>query len=160
VSRIKFLFLGDGQDRDRLASEVRALGLANHFVFRGVVRPESVCAPDLASWTWSFTCRCVKDWLELYRKRWRRAGQWWPMTVTCCRSVSQQSNRIFGQAGDLATLQDRILQLAQDPPLRARLGESGRELVRESFAVERMIDELHVLYRRLACHEPRCRRNG
>jgi glycosyltransferase involved in cell wall biosynthesis len=49
-------------------------------------------------------------------------------------------------------LQDRILQLAQDPPLRARLGESGRQLVRESFAVERMVDELEALYQRLACH--------
>ena len=52
-------------------------------------------------------------------------------------------------AGDLHGLTDRLAQLAQDPGLREQLGRRGRALVRESFSVEKMVEELYSLYRRL-----------
>jgi glycosyltransferase involved in cell wall biosynthesis len=52
--------------------------------------------------------------------------------------------------GDLTGLQARLLELANDPALRARLGERGRALVREQFPVEQMIQRLQTLYRKLA----------
>jgi glycosyltransferase involved in cell wall biosynthesis len=53
------------------------------------------------------------------------------------------------QPGDLGQLAMRVLQLANDPSLRRQLGLRGRALVREWFAEERMVDELHALYCRL-----------
>ena len=50
----------------------------------------------------------------------------------------------------LATLDTRLGQLADSPELRESLGAAGREFVRERFPVERMVDELHALYLRLA----------
>jgi glycosyltransferase involved in cell wall biosynthesis len=52
--------------------------------------------------------------------------------------------------GDLDTLAERLVQLAQDPALRERLGTRGREFVRQSFSVETMVEKLCILYRQLA----------
>jgi len=51
---------------------------------------------------------------------------------------------------DLAALAERIARLADDPSLRRRLGSKGRDFVRERFPVQRMVDDLHALYLRLA----------
>jgi glycosyltransferase involved in cell wall biosynthesis len=52
--------------------------------------------------------------------------------------------------GDVATVTRRLLELAQSPALRKRMGDQGRQLVREQFKVERMIDDLYDLYLKLA----------
>ena len=54
--------------------------------------------------------------------------------------------------GNLAELQDRVLQLAADRQLRVRLGQRGRQFTRERFAEDRMVDDLHALYERLVCN--------
>jgi glycosyltransferase involved in cell wall biosynthesis len=46
-------------------------------------------------------------------------------------------------------LKESILQLANDPALRARLGERGRDFVRQNFSAEKMVDNLAELYQRL-----------
>jgi glycosyltransferase involved in cell wall biosynthesis len=51
--------------------------------------------------------------------------------------------------GDLAGLHERLLRLAQDAPLRERLGRCGRQLVQQRFGVQRMVDDLQQLYMRL-----------
>src|SRR5207244_12429728 len=43
--------------------------------------------------------------------------------------------------GDVATLARRLAELAADPELRARMGESGRARVIERYAVERLVDD-------------------
>ena len=48
--------------------------------------------------------------------------------------------------GDLSTLEARLLALARDPSLRARLSVTGQKLVKERFGVERMVDDLYQLY--------------
>jgi len=51
---------------------------------------------------------------------------------------------------DRAGLVDRLLRLASDPALGERLGRRGREVVRETFSTQRMVDALHALYLKLA----------
>jgi glycosyltransferase involved in cell wall biosynthesis len=53
------------------------------------------------------------------------------------------------QPGDLETLTNRVLELANNPSLRQRLGEWGRELVIKWFPVEKMVDDIYELYLRL-----------
>ena len=53
------------------------------------------------------------------------------------------------QPGDLRMLKDRLLRLAKDDSLRRRLGERGRQFVRERFGAQQMVDELYQLYLRL-----------
>jgi glycosyltransferase involved in cell wall biosynthesis len=58
--------------------------------------------------------------------------------------------------GDLRSLKDHLLRLATDDSLRARLGERGRQFVRERFSAQQMVDELYQLYLRLGA-APRTR---
>ncbi len=54
------------------------------------------------------------------------------------------------RTGDTATVAQRLLQLANDAPLRERLGRRGQQFVRENFAVEQMVDNLYALYLKLS----------
>ena len=55
----------------------------------------------------------------------------------------------YVRPGDVDDLTRAMTQLATDPALRQRLGERGRALVSEQFPVQRMVDQLAALYRRL-----------
>ena len=51
--------------------------------------------------------------------------------------------------GDTAALARRLVMLANDPQLRAAMGEAGGEDARARFAIGRMADEIECVYRRL-----------
>ena len=52
--------------------------------------------------------------------------------------------------GDLTELSQRLLQLASNPELCARLGRRGQQLVKDSFSLEGMVEQLYALYQDLA----------
>src|SRR5581483_8739452 len=57
--------------------------------------------------------------------------------------------------GDTESLARALLELAQDPALRARMGAAGREHVVSRYSVERLIEDMDRLYRSLlAGQEP------
>lgn len=51
--------------------------------------------------------------------------------------------------GDTDALAERLANLAADPDGRARMGALGRERVLERYAVDRLVDDVDVLYRSL-----------
>jgi glycosyltransferase involved in cell wall biosynthesis len=55
---------------------------------------------------------------------------------------------------DLPALTDRLARLAGDPALREKFGQTGREFVRQNFAIEKMVDEIYALYVRLLGAKP------
>jgi glycosyltransferase involved in cell wall biosynthesis len=52
-------------------------------------------------------------------------------------------------AGATDELAERLGRLARDPELRERMGRSGQEHVRGRYAVERLVDDVDLLYRSL-----------
>jgi len=52
-------------------------------------------------------------------------------------------------AGDPVALADALAQLAHDPALARRLGEAGRERLRQHFSIEKMVGDTELLYREL-----------
>jgi hypothetical protein len=46
----------------------------------------------------------------------------------------------------LEALTQRLLLLARDQPLRARLGRVGQEFVRNRFSAQAMVEDLYNLY--------------
>jgi glycosyltransferase involved in cell wall biosynthesis len=54
------------------------------------------------------------------------------------------------EIGDVEGLARRLVELARDPELRRRLGETGAADVRERFATARMADEIDAVYERLS----------
>ena len=51
--------------------------------------------------------------------------------------------------GAVEDIAERLARLARDPALRARMGEAGRTRVVPRYAVERLVDDVDGLYRRL-----------
>jgi glycosyltransferase involved in cell wall biosynthesis len=48
--------------------------------------------------------------------------------------------------GDVDALVDRLTRLRDDPELRARFAQAGRERMRERFSITRMVDDIDRLY--------------
>ena len=148
--RVKFLFVGDGEWRSRFETLARSLGLEKNFVFTGLVPPEQV--PALVG---------IMDVLVhlSHREGLPRAL---PQALTAARPVIAYDCDGAGEVcrddetgflippGDTRTLGERLLQLAQDAPLRERLGLRGQAVVIEKFSAERMVNDLHSLYLQLA----------
>jgi glycosyltransferase involved in cell wall biosynthesis len=148
--RAKFLLVGDGEWRDRLTREARALGLQERFVFSGLAAPAEI--PRLIG---------IMD-VVVHLSRREGLPRALPQALAAARPVVaydgdgakevclENKTGFLLRPGDLAGLTARLLQLAGDPALRERLGRTGQALVRERFGVEKMIHDLHELYVNLA----------
>jgi glycosyltransferase involved in cell wall biosynthesis len=148
--RIKFLIVGGGPWQERFEARIKARGLQKHFVFTGLVAPSEI--PALVG---------IMDVLVhlSYREGIPRAL---PQALAAARPVVAYDCDGAGEVclenqtgfvippGNLNRLADRLIELAGDPALRERLGRCGQQLVQQWFPVERMIDDLDALYRRLA----------
>jgi glycosyltransferase involved in cell wall biosynthesis len=144
--RLKFLFVGDGPWRQRLAQRAADLGVASHVRFAGLVPPAKV-ARYIG----------VMDFLVhlSYREGLPRAL---PQALAAARPVVAYDvdgarevcvNGATGfliPAGGGTALARAILELAAQPELRHRLGAAGQSLVRDQFSTQRMVDEIHALY--------------
>ena len=148
--QIKFLLVGDGHWRERFATMARAAGLAKHFVFTGLVPPSEV--PALVGVMDALVHLSLREGLPRALPQALAAAR--PVVAYDCdgaREVCLDGRTGFLlRPGDLAGLTDRLCRLAGDPLLRAQLGAAGQMYVRENFAVEKMVDDTHALYLRLA----------
>jgi glycosyltransferase involved in cell wall biosynthesis len=150
--RAKFLFVGDGLWRGRLQDRARALGLEKHFVFTGLVPPGEV--PRHVG---------IMDALVHLSRR-EGLARALPQALAAARPVAAWDCDGAGEVcldnetgflippGDGKTLARRLLQLAGDRELRARLGRRGREWVRPLFSVEVMLENLRALYLELSAN--------
>lgn len=147
---MKFLLVGDGEWRARFERRARKLRLASHFVFAGLQPPSEI--PSLVGVMDVVVHLSRREGLPRALAQALAAGR--PVVAYDCdgaREVCIEGETGFLLApGDLAGLTARLLELSGDPALRARLGERGRALVREQFPVERMVQSLQTLYRKLA----------
>ena len=148
--RLKFLLVGDGEWRQKFQQSAEALGLKNHFVFTGLVPPAEI--PALTGIMDILVHLSRREGLPRALPQALAAAK--PVVAYDCdgaREVCRDGETGFlVRAGDLTQFTTRLLQLAADAALRERLGKSGQEFVRENFAVEKMVAELHALYLRLA----------
>ncbi|MGO8676667.1 MAG: glycosyltransferase [Limisphaerales bacterium] len=147
---LKFLLVGDGEWRARLAERARALGVEKHFVFTGLVPPGTI--PELIGIMDIVVHLSRREGLARVLPQALAAGR--PIVVCDCdgaREVCLDNETGFLLApGDTVALSDRLLRLARDEGLRRRLGRRGRQLVEERFGLQRMVDDLYALYLRLA----------
>ena len=147
---VKFLLVGDGPWRDRFVRRARALNLDRNFVFTGLVSPAEI--PQLVGIMDILVHLSRREGLPRALPQALAAGR--PVVAYDCDGSGEvcleNETGFLVKPGDFATLTDRLARLVNDPALRERLGRSGREFVRERFGVERMVDDLYALYRKLA----------
>jgi glycosyltransferase involved in cell wall biosynthesis len=144
--RLKFLLVGDGEWRERLAAVVRRLGLERNVVFAGRVAPAEV--PALVG---------IMD-LVVHLSRREGLPRALPQALAAARPVVaydcdgakevclDRETGFLLRPGDVPGLAARVLELAGDAALRERLGRRGQQLAMDRFGVDRMIDDLHRLY--------------
>jgi len=148
--RMKFLLIGDGHWRDRFENEARSLGLQNHFVFTGLVAPPAV-AP-LVGIMDLLVHLSLREGLPRALPQALAAAR--PVVAYDCDGAKEvcleNETGFLVSPHDVASLSQRLLQLAQDPPLRQRLGQRGRLLVKARFGVHTMVEALYQLYLSLA----------
>jgi glycosyltransferase involved in cell wall biosynthesis len=148
--KIKFLLVGDGEWRARFENLARSLGLEKHFIFVGLVPPADV--PRYVGIMDALVHLSLREGLPRALPQALAAGK--PVIAYDCDGAREicldgQTGFLI-QPGDLKNLAEKILQLAGDSALRKKLGESGRDFVRENFAVEKMVDAIYNLYLKLA----------
>lgn len=148
--RLKFLLVGDGEWRERFETKVHALGLEKHFIFTGLLPPAEV--PRYVGIMDALVHLSRREGLARALPQALAAAR--PVIAYDCdgaREVCLENETGFLiPPGDLRQFSEKLLLLASDAARRERLGRRGQELVRENFTMEKMVDDLHALYLRLA----------
>src|ERR1017187_2253378 len=150
IPHARLLLVGDRALRSEIEAQARAPELAGKVVFTGLVPPGEVpryvgimdCLAHLSS----------REALSRALPQALAAGK--PVVAYDFDGADEVclegETGFLVRTGDTATVAQRLLQLANDAPLRERLGRRGQQFVRENFAVEQMVDSLYNLYLKLA----------
>ncbi|MCC6908903.1 MAG: glycosyltransferase family 4 protein [Phycisphaerales bacterium] len=145
----KMLWVGDGWWRDRLMSRVRELGLEKQVILTGLVPPEQV--PAMMRAMDVLVHPSYREGLPRTVPQALLSG----VPVVAYSVDGAPEVCIDGQTGRLVApgqrraLSEAIAWMADHPAERAAMAERGRELCRERFSVQRMVDDLQVVYERV-----------
>ena len=141
------LLVGDGDQRPRLESLVKELGLSDRVRFAGYrSRPEPLLRAmtvfALTSRSEGFPVSLLEAWL---------AGV--PAVCSAVGGIpsvlTAEENGLLFRSGDEGELTAALTRLLADTELRRRLTERGSRTVREQFSLDRMADEYDARYRRV-----------
>jgi glycosyltransferase involved in cell wall biosynthesis len=142
---VHLLVIGDGPDRDRLRRYARLCHIQTHVHFLGHRSDVAALLPhfDLL-WLASGYEGLPNAVMEAMA-----AGV--PVVATDIPGnrdlvVPGQTGYLV-RVGDRAALAQKANKILEDPELRQRLGEAGRQRILSEFSVERMIDRYAALYR-------------
>ena len=141
------VLVGDGEDRPGVEALARDLGVSDSCRLVGFQRRirEWYAAVDASLLT------SANEGTPVVAIESLAAGR--PVVATraggTATVVTDGESGFLLPVGDVAGLAGRLVELAQDPDLRRRLGGAGAEDVRARFATGRMADELEAVYRRL-----------
>ena len=149
IPNTKFIFVGDGIWRERFEQKARDLGLREHFVFTGLVPPAEVARYVGVMDALAHLSR--REGLPRAIPQALAAGK--PVVAFDCDGAREvcidRTTGVLLAPGDLRGLTESLVRLAENPDLRHRLGDAGREIVRKEFTIEAMVHGLHCLYKKL-----------
>jgi len=148
--KIKFLLVGDGEYRARFENLARALKLERHFIFTGLVPPGEV--PPLVGIMDALVHLSLREGLPRALPQALAAAK--PVVAYDCDGAPEvcldgQTGFLI-QPGDLKSLTEKIIQLANNTKLREQFGLRGQNFVRENFSVGQMVDSIYDLYLKLS----------
>jgi glycosyltransferase involved in cell wall biosynthesis len=148
--RLKFLFVGDGEWREKFERRADELNLRKHFVFTGLIPPDHV--PQFVGIMDLLVHLSTREGLPRALPQALAAAK--PVVAYDCDGAREVcfdgQNGFLIRPGDLPNLTEKILRLANDATLREQFGIRGQQFVREHFSVEQMVDSLYHLYEKLA----------
>ena len=144
IPTIRLLLVGDGELRDDLEAQARAIGLSEAVTFAGIRTdvPEILAALDV------FVLPSLWEGMPNAVLEAMAAGL--PVVATAVGGIPELV--VDGVTGLLVpphapiSLAEAIVRLLDAPDLRRQMGQAGRERVKKRFTVERMVSRTEALY--------------
>jgi len=143
-----WLFVGDGNLSDHFKQQVRLLGLTEKIKFTGLLPPGQI---PLAIQSSDILVHCsLREGL----------ARTLPQAMLCGRPaisfdvdgakevVNENTGRLI-EPKNIEQLTKACAELIEDEGLRKKLGENGRNSVKEKFAPETMVDTIEAVYEKL-----------
>jgi len=139
--------IGDGPDRPAVERRAHELGLMRDTFFLGY---QEEVAPFYAAFD-AMILPSINEGTPVSAIEALAAGR--PVVATRVGGVPdvirEGEDGFLVEPGDVDGLAERLARLAADPELRARLGAAGRARVIPRYSVERLVDDIDLLYRSL-----------
>ncbi|MEJ2704838.1 MAG: glycosyltransferase family 4 protein [Sedimentisphaerales bacterium] len=143
-----WLFVGDGNLSESLKRRVGEMGLAERIRFTGLLPPKEI---PLAIQSSDVLVHCsLREGLARTLPQAMLCGK--PaisFDVDGAREVVNEHTGRLIEPKNIGQLVEACAELIEDEGLRRRLGENGRESVKEKFSPDRMVDTIEAVYRRL-----------
>ncbi|NND97377.1 MAG: glycosyltransferase family 4 protein [Pirellulaceae bacterium] len=160
IPNIRFLLVGDGILRESLTARIQSMGLAENFIFTGLVPPSEV--PGLIGAMDVLVHTSYREGLARALSQALIAGR--PVIsydVDGAREVciSDQTGFLIPPS-DTKALAEAIKQLGSDRELRIRLGQEGRRRFTDQFRHQTMTRQIRDLYRDVLAHSPSEHKQG
>jgi glycosyltransferase involved in cell wall biosynthesis len=143
-----WLFVGDGNLSEHFKQQVHQLGLTEKFKFTGLLPPSQI---PLAIQSSDILVHCsLREGL----------ARTLPQAMLCGRPaisfdvdgakevVNENTGRLI-EPKNIEQLTKACAELIEDEDLRKKLGENGRNSVKEKFAPETMVNTIEAVYRKL-----------
>jgi len=143
-----WLFVGDGNLTDYFKEQVLQLGLAEKIKFTGLLPPSQI---PLAIQSSDILVHCsLREGLARALPQAMLCGK--PAVsfdVDGAREVVNENTGCLIEPKNVEQLTKACAELIEDKDLRKKLGENGRESVKEKFAPETMVDTIEAVYEKL-----------
>ena len=149
---VQFILVGDGPELARLQQKVTALGLDDHVEFTGLVSSDEVLGSILAT-----TDVCVSpdeansmNNISTMNKVLEYMALGKPIVQFDLREgrISAGDSSLYAANNDVSALAEAITRLLDDPDLRARMGDIGRQRLRDRLSWEMQVPNLLAAYER------------
>jgi glycosyltransferase involved in cell wall biosynthesis len=141
------VLVGEGPEQAKIEEEVRRRKLGPHVRFLGLRKDVAGLLPAADI----FLLTSISEGIPLTVIEAMAAGL--PVVSTEVGGVAEvaldETTGLLAPAGDDAALAEKVLRLANDPTLRRRLGQQGRERARAVFAESQMHARYDELYREM-----------
>ena len=144
-----WLFVGDGNLTDHFKNQVRQLELAEKIKFTGLLPPNQI---PLAIQSSDILVHCsLREGL----------ARTLPQAMLCAKPavsfdidgakevVNENTGRLI-KAKNVAQLTKACAELIENAELREKLGQTGRDSVKEKFAPKIMVNTIETVYRKLS----------
>ena len=149
VPHARLLFVGDGALRGEIENRARALGVADKVIFTGLVPPAEV-----ARYVGLMDCLAHLSYREALSRALPQALAAGKPVIAydfdgadeVCR---ENETGFLIRTGDTDTAAKKLLQLANDAPLRKKFGHCGSQFVKENFSIEKMVADQYAVYQKL-----------
>ena len=146
--KVRFVWIGDGNLRDRLIADLERRGIRGSFILTGLVAPDRI--PELLNAVDAVIHPSLREGLARVIPQALLVGR--PVIsydIDGAREVVLPETGILLKPRDLDGLRQAVLTLAASPSTRAAMGREGRTRFADQFRHETMTWQLRLLYERL-----------